>query len=119
MKLQDIFPHNSTLNGLESIFHAVGNDSFYFDAEGIRSNEKIITTGKTLILLTVSPERSIMESTVRLVDVFYFKHRVYLMLIDLETEKILLINQYLDTDDTFCNWRLLDIDYLKQRVEES
>lgn len=118
MKLQDLFQNYSTILGLESIFHAVGNDSYYLDIEGIRSNGKILTTGKTFIMLSLSAERSIMESTVKLLDVFYHKC-IYLLLIDMETENVILISQYLDTDDTFCNWRLLDIDYLKQRVEEN
>ena len=60
-----------------------------------------------------------METIVKLLDVFNLKSHVYLLLLDMESEKVMLINQFLDTDDTFCNWRLLDIDYLKQRVEES
>ncbi len=119
MKLQDYFKYDETILGLYDIFHPVGQDSFYLNVEGIRSEEKIITTGKTFLLLSVTPERSIKESTVRLLDIFCYKSHVYLLLLDMESEKVLLINQYLDTDDNFCNWRLLDIDYLKQRLEES
>jgi len=119
MKLQDLFQNYSTILGLDSIFHAVGNDSYYLGIEGIRSNGKILTTGKTFILLSLSPERSIMESTVKLLDVFYHKDCIYLLLIDMETENVILINQYLDTDDGYCNWRLMGLDYLKQRAEEN
>ncbi len=118
MKLQDLFPHNSTIYGLEEIYHQVGPDSFYFDAEGIRSNNKIITTGKTFILLSVSPDRTIIESYVKLLDAFNYKDHVYLMLLDMETEKVLLINQFLDTDDGYCSWRLLDFVYLKRKAEK-
>jgi hypothetical protein len=44
MKLQSLFPPSSAIIGLEEIYRQVGSDSFYFDAEGIRSNDKIITT---------------------------------------------------------------------------
>lgn len=119
MKLQDRFKDDETIVGLYDIFHPVGQDRFYLNVEGIRSEEKIITTGKTFLLLSVTPERSIKESTVRLLDVFLYKDCIYLLLIDMESEKVLLINQYLDTDDGYCHWRLLGLDYLKQRLEES
>ena len=118
MKLQSLFPHNPSNDGLKEIYHQVGSDSFYFDVEGIRSNGKIITTGKTFLLLTVSADRTIIESFVKLLDTLIYKDDVYLLLLDMENEKILLINQFLDTDDGHYNWRLIDFDYLKRKAEE-
>jgi hypothetical protein len=119
MKLQSLFPHNPTNDGLKEIYRQVGSDSFYFNAEGVRSNDKIITTGKTFLLLTVSTDRTIKEIFVNLRDVFSYKDYVYLLLLDMETQKVFLINQFLDADDGHCNWRLLGFDYLKQRAKES
>jgi len=119
MKLQCLFPRNSDNDGLKEIYHQVGRDSFYFDVEGIRSTEKIITTGKTFLLLTVSANRTIKETYVKMLNTFSYKDHVYLLLLDLENEKVLLINQFLDAVDGHCNWRLIDIDYLKQRAKES
>ena len=119
MKLQSLFPHNSANHGLNEIYRQVGSDSFYFDVEGIRSNEKIITTGKTFLLLTVSTDRTIKESFVRLLDTFICKDDVYLLLLDIENEKVLLINQFLDAFDGYCSWRLIDFDYLKGKAEVS
>lgn len=119
MKLQDLFPQNSAHDGLQEIYHQVGPDSFYFDVEGIRANENTITTGKTFLLLTVSANKTIKETYVRLLDTFISKDHVYLLLLDMENEKVMLINQFLDTDDGHCHWRLIDFDYLKQRAKES
>jgi len=120
MKLQSLFPHNNLSNdGLQEIYRQIGPDSFYFDVEGIRSNENTITTGKTFLLLTVSANRTIKETYVRLLDTFNYKDHVYLLLLDLENEKVLLINQFLDAIDGHCHWRLIDFDYLKQRAKES
>ena len=119
MKLQCLFPRNSDNDGSQEIYRQVGPDSFYFNVEGIRSIDKIITTGKTFLLLTVSNNRNIEETFVRLLDTFSYKDHVYLMLLNMENEKILLINQFLDAVDGHCNWRLIDFDYLKQRVKES
>jgi len=118
MKFQDHFNNDKVLLGLYDIFHPVGQDRFFLNVEGVRAIDKTIKKNGTFILLSLSPSRSIMESTVKLLDVFYFKSHVYMLLLDMESEKVMLINQYLDTDDIFCNWRLLDIDYLKQRLEE-
>jgi hypothetical protein len=104
---------------MKEIYRQVGPDSFYFDVEGIRSTEKIITTGKTFLLLTVSANRAIKETYVKLIDTFSNKDHVYLLLFDLEDEKVLLINQFLNTDDGHCNWRLIDFEYLKKRAKES
>ncbi len=119
MKLQSLFPHNSANVGLNEIYRQVGHDSFYFDAEGIRSTGKIITTGKTFLLLTVSASRTIKESFVKLLDSFNYKDHVYLLLLDMETEKVFLINQFLDAVDGHCIWRLIDLDYLKWKAEVS
>ena len=119
MKLQSLFPHNSANDGLNEIYRQVGSDSFYFDAEGIRSNDKIITTGKTFLLLTVSVNRTIKETFVRLLDTFSFKDHIYLLLLDMENEKVLLINQFLDAVDGHCNWRLIDFDYLKWKADNN
>ena len=118
MKLQSLFPRNSANVGLNEIYRQVGSDSFYFDAEGIRSNDKIITTGKTFLLLTVSSDRTIIESFVKLLDTFNYKDQVYLLLLDMENEKVLLINQFLDAVDGYCHWRLIDFDYLKWKAEK-
>ena len=119
MKLQNLFPHNLSNDGLQEIYHQVGSDSFYIDAEGIRSNGKIITTGKTFLLLTVSTDRTIIESFVKLLDTFIYKDHVYLLLLDMENEKVLLINQFLDAVDGHCNWRLIDFDYLKWKADNN
>ena len=119
MKLQDRFPYDETQLELYDIFHPVGQDRFYVNLEGVRAIEKTIKKNKTFILLSLSPARSIVESTVKLLDVFWHKSHVYLLLLDMESEKVLLINQYLDTDDGYCHWRLLGLDYLKHRVEEN
>ena len=119
MKLLSLFPHNLSNDGLKEIYRQVGSGSFYFDAEGIRSNDKIITTGKTFLLLSASPDRTIKESFVKLLDAFHYKQHVYLLLLDMENEKILLINQFLNTDDGYCNWRLIDFDYLKWKADNN
>lgn len=118
MNLQDYFPNNSSIQSLDGFFHEVSKDSYYLNIQGVRAIEKTIQKNKNFLLLSVTPERSIKESTVRLLDVFYFKYHMYLLLIDLETEKVILISHYLDANDDFCNWRLLDFDFLKQRAEE-
>jgi len=119
MILQSLFPHNPANDGLKEFYRKVGSDSFYFDVEGIRANEKMITTGKTFLLLTVSTDRTIKESFVKLLDTFICKDDVYLLLFDMENEKVLLINQFLDAVDGYCSWRLIDFDYLKWKAEEN
>lgn len=119
MKLQSLFPHNSANDGLKEIYRQVGSDSFYFNAEGIRSNDKRITTDKTFLLLTVSSDRSIKETFVKLLVAFHYKQIVYLLLLNMETEKVLLISQLLDAVDGHCNWRLIDFEYLKRKAKVS
>ena len=119
MIIQSLFPQYSANDGSQEIYRQVGPDSFYFDVEGIRSKNKIITTGKTYLLLSVSPPRTIIESFVRVLQIFKYKDDVYVLLLDMENEKVLLINQFLDAVDGYCHWRLIDIDYLKQRAKES
>ena len=104
---------------MKEIYRKVGSDSFYYDAEGIRSNDKIISTGKTFLLLSASPDRTTKESFVKLLDTFIYKDHVYLLLLDMENEKVLLINQFLDAVDGHCNWRLIDFDYLKWKADNN
>jgi len=60
------FPNNSANDSLNEVYRQVGTDSFYFDVEEIRSNGSLATTGKTFLLLTVSTDRTIKESCVKL-----------------------------------------------------
>ena len=119
MSIQDIIKNDSSSNTYKDIYHPVNETSFYLNLEGISDEEKIVTNGNPYILLSGSPGNPTKVSLIKFLESFQYKGILHLLLIDIETEKVVVIKQPLDSDDNFCYWRLLSMNYLKQRLSES
>ena len=48
MKLQDLHPIDSTILGLDNVYHTIGAYSHYINSECIQTPQKIITKGKRI-----------------------------------------------------------------------
>lgn len=119
MKLQDRFPFNSTIVGVKDIYSTIGDDSHYINCPCIKAENQIIMTGRTYVLIKADANNTVNAFGVRLLDVFYHNENIYILLIDTESQKIMLVNQFIDCLDYHCSWKLLDWDYLKKTADES
>jgi len=113
MRLQDFFPYDTVILGLLQVYHGVGMDSFFINQSCIIVKDRIVTTGETYFLFSYDNNRLTTARMVKLVDTFYYNDQVYLLVVDLLTDEVLLRNQPLNKDENRCQWKLFDVDTLR------
>lgn len=113
MRLQDFFPYDTVILGLLQVYHGVGLDSFFIDQPCIMVQDRIVTTGVTYFLFSYDGNQLSTSSIVKLIDTFYYNNQVYLLLADLLTDELLLRNYPLNKDENRCQWKLFDVDTLR------
>ncbi len=113
MRLQDIFPYDSIILGLLQVYHGVGLDSFFINQPCIMAQDHIVTTGDTYFLFSYDGNQLSTSSIVKLIDSFYYNNQVYLLLNDLLSDEILLLNHELNNVQPRCQWKLFDVDTLR------
>jgi hypothetical protein len=113
MRLQDIFPYDTIILGLLQVYHGVGLDSFFINQPCIMVKDRIVTTGETYFLFSYDGNQLSTSSIVKLIDTFYYNDHVYLLLSDLLTDEVLLCNQPLSNDEKRCQWKLFDVNTLR------
>ncbi len=118
MKLQDLFPFNFTIAGVKDIYSTIGDDSHYINCPCIKAENQIIKTGKTYVLINANKNNTVYALSVKVLDVFYHNENIYVLLIDTESQKVMLLNQFMDCNDYHCSWKLIDWDYLQQKADE-
>ena len=120
MTLQDHFPYDSTITGLDGVFHPVGNDSFFINSPCILAEDRIVSTSKIYWLAKNDGNHTIQIHAVRILDAFIYSQQYYLLIHDFEVDKVMLLCQFLDDlNDYYCGFRLIDNDYLKHKANNS
>ena len=110
MKLQDLHPIDSTLLGLDNVYHPIGAYSHYVNSEQIQIPHKIITKGKRYVIASISPHGSdAIVHKIRLLDVYYNKGLVYLFVMDLNSERVYIVDLCLECPEDKCTWLLYDL----------
>ena len=113
MRLQDILPYDTIVLGLLQVYHGVGMNSFFINQPCIMVKDRIVTTGETYFLFSYDGNQVSTSSIVKLIDTFYYDDHVYLLLNDLLSGKVLLLNQALNKEQTRCKWKLFDVNTLR------
>jgi len=117
MKLQDLFPFDSTVVGLNSIFTIVGDDSFFINSPCILVTDKIITIAKEYTLFETPPDAKTKMSDVKLVDVYFFEGIIYLILQDIQSQRVFTIDHCLECPENDCTWVLIDLNLFINEIE--
>ncbi len=113
MRLQDFFPYDTIILGLLQVYHGIGMDSFFINQPCIMAQDNIITTGETYFLFSYDRNQLTSSSIVKLIDSFYYNDHVYLLLNDLLSDEVLLLNHALNKGHTRCKWKLFDVNTLR------
>ena len=66
-----------------------------------------------LILFSYDGNQLSTSSIVKLIDTFYYNNQVYLLLADLLSDKVLLLNHGLNNVQPRCKWKLFDVASLR------
>lgn len=119
MKLQDQFPNDAAIKKLQGLYHKIGTDSFYINHPCIMVKDHIITEGETYFLFQREYDKNkIHFRTVSLIDTFFYKEILYLILNDLNLDEIIYLNFVLKNLHEECQWKLFDLNILKKILLE-
>jgi hypothetical protein len=117
MNLQDQHPFDSTVLGLNNIYHTIGNDSFYINSDCIIATGKVITKGKSYVIFSSPTETGVKMINVRLVDVYYQKDVIHLIVQDIRSQRVSTIDHCLKCPKNDCTWILIDINYFIDKMD--
>ena|SRR5664280_843276 len=110
MKLQDLHPIDSTILGLDNVYHKIGEHSHFINSECIQTAHKIITQGKQYIIASTLPQGSdAIVHKVKLLDAYFNKGYVYLFVMDLQTDRVSIVDLFIECPEDKCTWLLYDI----------
>jgi len=116
MKLQDKYPYDSTLLGLNNIYYPIGEDSFYINLDCILATRKIITIGKEYIIFESPTETGIKMFDVTLVDCNYREHTIILIVRDFMSQGVLTLHKRIERPESDCKWVIIDINFFIDRM---
>ena len=117
MKLQDLYPFDSAIVGLNGIYSTVGENSFFINSLCIVAEDHIVTRGQNY-LLCGSPDGNDVEiNEVKLLDVYYYNDAVNLIVQDLLSGIKYTITQCLEGGEIHCYWMLVDIIFLLKKMK--
>jgi hypothetical protein len=110
MKLQDLHPIDSTIHGLDNVYHTIGAYSYYINSECILTPKKIITKGKQYVIASTLPQGSdAIVHQVKLLDAYFNKGFVYLFVMDLHTDRVYIVDLFIECPEDKCTWLLYDL----------
>ena len=118
MRLQDRFKYDPDQEGLEGRFEPIGNGSFLINLNCIWVIDQTLITGNTYFLFALDEEKETRGTAVDLIDCFYHHNMVYLLVKDVFTQEIKLLNHTVEIDFTICKWQLVDSYTLDKKIEE-
>jgi hypothetical protein len=116
MKLQNKFPYDKSILGLNGKFHSVGIASYYVNSECILATNHIITTGKTYIIADSPTAKGIKMYDVTLLDVFYKEGVINLIVREMLSHKKFNMKFSIDFTKDDCKWMLVDLDYFIDKM---
>jgi len=119
MKLQDQYPFDSAIVGLNGIYSIVGENSFFINSLCIVAEDHIITRGQNYLLCGSSDGNDVEFNEAKLLDAFYYDTSVNLIVQDLLSGMKYTVTQCLECDEVPFHWMLVDISYLFKQVNGS
>ncbi len=116
MKLQDFFPFDSAVLGLENLYSEIDENSFYVQSGCIISKSKILTKGKHYLIFDIPTKTEITITEIILIDLFYYESSIHLIAEDISTQRVSIVSFCLECPETNCTRFLVDIKYFIQRM---
>lgn len=92
MKIQDFFPFDSAVVGLENLYTVVGENSFYVKSGCIISKDKLLTKGKHYLVFDIPTKSAIKMNEIVVIDLFYYKNNIHVISRDINTHKVSIIH---------------------------
>jgi hypothetical protein len=115
MKTQDLYPFDPTFTAPYTIFKQVGNEKFFVNSGSIIAKQKVIVLRKEYILADYSSGTNVKITNVLLVDSYYKRGLLHLILRDIRSQRVFTIDHSIEYPENDCTWLLIDLDYLIER----
>ena len=116
MNMQDLFPYDSTIFGLNGIYNTIGDNKFYINSPCILATKKIVTKGEGYILFTKDTNEGLKITEVILIDAYYHLGLMHVIVQDIKTKKIFMVEHKITEDQ--CKWNLIDANYFLDKMNE-
>jgi hypothetical protein len=111
MKLQDRYPYDSAIVGLNNLYIVDYKGDFYINSPCIMATNKTICTGVTYLLVYNNKGTGVRMTNVNLIDVYYDEGVINLIVHDIISQKTFCLNQYFKCPQNPCKWILIDLSY--------
>jgi hypothetical protein len=116
MKTQDKYQFDSTLIGLNTVYHPIGNDGHYINSSNIITKYRIVQTGMTYLFAILTDTPDINLFLVKLLDVHFDSGIVHLKLMGLLTCKTFEVCQIVRGEGN-CKWKIYDIEEIQKLIK--
>lgn len=118
LRAQDLFPFNSFIVGMQNLYHTVGSNSFYINSPCILATDKKITTGKSYIIFDHTTDTGFKMSDVILVDCYYREGIINLIVQDIRSQRVFIIDHCIECPENECKWILVDLNYFIDKMND-
>ncbi|HEY5123629.1 MAG TPA: hypothetical protein VIK14_07830 [Ignavibacteria bacterium] len=117
MKLQTLYPFDSTVTDINNIYHTIEDDGHYINSPCIVTYNRIVHTGTTylFVLMPGTPKMNVI--VVKLLDVYFDNGFVHLQLMDIVTGRTYQVKHIVRPDrEEDCIWKLFDFAYVIKMI---
>ena len=116
MKLRDFFPYDSTIVGLEGIYHET-EDGCFINSSCVLSEFQIIKPNQVFLLQCLKEGSNTDIEIVRLLDVFYFEGYANLYIMDLASQNTKIISHCISNGYIDIDFKLIEINFLMELLK--
>lgn len=116
MIIQDFFPADLTLLGLQKQYSIIGNDSFLVNSPCVVAQRKILKKGGRYLIFDVVSKTGITINEILLIDLFVYEGYFHVISEDIKTHRIFFVSFPLEC--TNCSKFIVDINYFHERSDE-
>ena len=109
MRLQNFFPEDLTLLGLNNLYYTVGDRSHYINSKSIQTPQKIITQGRDYRIASTAQGSKVIVHRVKLLDAYYHNAYVHLLVIDKVTDSVYFVDFNVECPEEEGDWVLFDV----------
>ena len=118
MTLQDYFPFDSIVLGLENLYSEVGENEFFVNSSCVIAKDKILTKTKHYLIFDISTKSNIKMTEIVLIDLFFYEGNIHLISEDFNTHRVSIIHFSISSPESDCTRYLVDMNYFIDKMDE-
>ena len=116
MKLQDFFPYNSIVVGLEGIYHET-EDGCFINSSCVLSEFQIIKPNQMFLFQSFEENCKNDITIVQLLDIFYHEGFANLYIKDIVSKDIKIIRHCISNGYESHDWKLIEINFFMELIK--